>query len=204
MAMSSSSRSNLASETISYVPPSWCQEGLCAPPAHGKLALANLPTPLYRLDISNRIFEKVRSLGASLYIKRDDCTGGAELGGNKIRKLDFLLADAVSNDCDSVVTIGGEQSNHCRATAAAARQVGLEPHLILRTSKAKGNDGDGDIGLTGNVCNTPVCHTQSRKLRPLISSFAFSAATRFFLIEPSVAIYTRALRANTVVLDRSN
>lgn len=45
--------------------------------------------------------------------------------GNKIRKLEFLLADALQKGCDSVVTIGGEQSNHCRATAAAARMVGL-------------------------------------------------------------------------------
>jgi 1-aminocyclopropane-1-carboxylate deaminase/D-cysteine desulfhydrase-like pyridoxal-dependent ACC family enzyme len=58
------------------------------------------------------------------------------LGGNKLRKLEFLLADAVRGGCDSVVTIGGLQSNHCRATAAAARMVGMEPHLILRTPAA--------------------------------------------------------------------
>jgi 1-aminocyclopropane-1-carboxylate deaminase/D-cysteine desulfhydrase-like pyridoxal-dependent ACC family enzyme len=61
-------------------------------------------------------------------------TGGPELGGNKVRKLEFLLADALGRGCDSIVTIGGEQSNHCRATACAARLVGLYPHLILRTS----------------------------------------------------------------------
>jgi D-cysteine desulfhydrase family pyridoxal phosphate-dependent enzyme len=81
------------------------------------------------------------------YIKRDDSTGGLELGGNKVRKLEFLLADALSLGADSVITIGGEQSNHCRATAAAARMVGLEPHLILR-SKAADN---GDLGMVGNL-----------------------------------------------------
>ena len=82
------------------------------------------------------------------------CTGGTELGGNKVRKLEFLLADALSNnDCDSVVTIGGEQSNHCRATAAASRMVGLEPHLILRTRRADAihNNENEDLGWVGNV-----------------------------------------------------
>jgi 1-aminocyclopropane-1-carboxylate deaminase/D-cysteine desulfhydrase-like pyridoxal-dependent ACC family enzyme len=75
-------------------------------------------------------------LGLRLLIKRDDATGGVEIGGNKIRKLEFLLADALSKGCDSVVTVGGIQSNHCRATASAARIVGMEPHLILRTKAA--------------------------------------------------------------------
>jgi 1-aminocyclopropane-1-carboxylate deaminase/D-cysteine desulfhydrase-like pyridoxal-dependent ACC family enzyme len=82
----------------------------------------------------------------SFYIKRDDMTGGVDLGGNKIRKLEFLLADALANDYNSVVTIGGEQSNHCRATAAAARMVGLEPHLILRTTR-----DPSDLRYTGNI-----------------------------------------------------
>ena len=74
--------------------------------------------------------------------------GGLELGGNKIRKLEFLLADALAGGYNSVVTIGGEQSNHCRATAAAARMVGLEPHLILRTKRA---NELADFGYTGNI-----------------------------------------------------
>ena len=82
------------------------------------------------------------------------CTGGTELGGNKVRKLEFLLADALANkDCDSIVTIGGEQSNHCRATAAASRMVGLEPHLILRTRRADAihTNENEEIGWVGNV-----------------------------------------------------
>jgi D-cysteine desulfhydrase len=72
--------------------------------------------------------------------------------GNKIRKLEFLLADAVQLGCDSVVTIGGEQSNHCRATAAAARMVGMEPHLILRTNRVFEEGTTRDcLGMTGNL-----------------------------------------------------
>lgn len=71
-------------------------------------------------------------------------TGGVEWGGNKIRKLEFLLADALASQCTAVLTIGGAQSNHCRATAAAARRLGLEPHLILRTSQE-------DVGTVGNL-----------------------------------------------------
>jgi D-cysteine desulfhydrase family pyridoxal phosphate-dependent enzyme len=83
----------------------------------------------------------------NFYIKRDDSTGGLELGGNKVRKLEFLLADALGKGANSVITIGGEQSNHCRATAAAARMVGLEPHLILRSRKAE----EGALGMVGNL-----------------------------------------------------
>uniref|UniRef100_A0A7S1CYU7 Tryptophan synthase beta chain-like PALP domain-containing protein n=1 Tax=Cyclophora tenuis TaxID=216820 RepID=A0A7S1CYU7_CYCTE len=91
----------------------------------------------------------MQELGVSLYIKRDDMTGGVELGGNKVRKLEFLLADASANGNDSVVTIGGEQSNHCRATAAAARMIGMEPNLILRTRRA--NAVQQDFGFVGNI-----------------------------------------------------
>ena len=59
-----------------------------------------------------------RDLNIDLIIKRDDATAGTELGGNKVRKLEFLLADALHGGYDSVITIGGEQSNHCRATVS--------------------------------------------------------------------------------------
>ena len=80
-----------------------------------------------------------------MWIKRDDCTG-CELSGNKVRKLEFLLAEALAGGHDCVITVGGIQSNHCRATAAAARRVGLEPHIILRTAAP-----DADPGLVGNL-----------------------------------------------------
>jgi D-cysteine desulfhydrase len=140
--------SSLPTHAVTYNPPSWAKEFLRQVPKYGKLSLANLPTPLYQILLSNQgSFSKVlKDKKLSFYIKRDDATGGVELGGNKIRKLEFLLAEALAEGHDSVVTIGGEQSNHCRATAAAARMVGLEPHLILRSRNA-----DNDLGLVGNL-----------------------------------------------------
>jgi L-cysteate sulfo-lyase len=68
--------------------------------------------------------------GPRLWVKRDDCTGLA-LGGNKTRKLEFLMADALGQGANTVVTVGGVQSNHCRQTAAAAARLGLTCELIL-------------------------------------------------------------------------
>ena len=90
------------------------------------LDLARLPTPIKRL---HRFGEK---LGVELYVKRDDLTGMA-LSGNKVRKLEFALADALAQNADTVLTCGGAQSNHSRATAVAAAMVGLRCRLILRT-----------------------------------------------------------------------
>lgn len=67
-------------------------------------------------------------------LQRDDLSG-MQLSGNKVRKLEFLLADAVAQGADCVITIGGIQSNHCRATAVAAKYLNLDCYLILRTSK---------------------------------------------------------------------
>mmetsp|Transcript_8284 Transcript_8284/g.18556 ORF Transcript_8284/g.18556 Transcript_8284/m.18556 type:complete len:473 (+) Transcript_8284:234-1652(+) len=140
-----------------YQPPAWAENVLKNVPKHGRLHLANLPTPVHLIgskagSSKNGILSRLAELNIKLYIKRDDATGGAELGGNKVRKLEFLLADALAKGCDSVVTIGGEQSNHCRATAAASRMVGLSPHLILRTRRADAiHEKKDDIGWTGNI-----------------------------------------------------
>ena len=80
--------------------------------------LAFLPTPLHQM---NNLGE---SLGLnSLWIKRDDHTGFT-FGGNKTRKLEFVLGDAKTKKCDTLVTVGGVQSNHCRQTAAVAANPG--------------------------------------------------------------------------------
>lgn len=102
------------------------------------------------------MMKRLKDLGITMYIKRDDMTGGCETGGNKIRKLEFLLADALQNGYQKIITIGGEQSNHCRATAAACRMVGLEPHLILRTARANeiqqaAPPSENGMGYTGNI-----------------------------------------------------
>ena len=93
-----------------------------------RLPLANLPTPLQPMPRLSR------QVGTSIFFKRDDCTG-SELSGNKVRKLEFLLAEATARGADTVLTCGGAQSNHCRATALAAVRSGLSSLLLLRTSK---------------------------------------------------------------------
>jgi D-cysteine desulfhydrase len=151
-----------SSTRFDYTPPTWAADSFNNVPEHGRLKLGNLPTPLYKLtgnaqchhhiEQETSIIKRLEDMDITLYIKRDDMTGGVETGGNKIRKLEFLLADALARSYNSVVTIGGEQSNHCRATASAARMAGLEPHLILRTKRADEiREEPNDIGFTGNI-----------------------------------------------------
>src|SRR5277367_5584134 len=87
--------------------------------------LAHLPTSLEPMD---RVSKHLG--GPRLWIKRDDCTG-VSTGGNKVRKLEFVLGDAVAKGADTVVTAGAWQSNHSRQTAAAAARLGLKCHLML-------------------------------------------------------------------------
>lgn len=91
-----------------------------------KLHLANKPTPLWHNEALDRL------VGCEVWVKRDDMTGGAE-AGNKIRKLEYLLADAVDQGADTVITCGAAQSNHARATALVARRLGLDSVLLLRS-----------------------------------------------------------------------
>jgi D-cysteine desulfhydrase len=101
-----------------------------------RFALAQLPTPLEPLSALTK------SLGGPrLLIKRDDQTGLA-LGGNKVRKLEFLVGQALREGADTLITAGAAQSNHCRQTAAAAAKAGLHCELILNGTKpelAQGN-----------------------------------------------------------------
>ena len=96
-----------------------------------KLNIANLPTPI----------QKVKFRGAKFLIKRDDYTG-TELTGNKIRKLDYILADVKKKKADYLFTSGGDQSNHARATAIAARQIGIKTKLFLWGKETKNSDGN--------------------------------------------------------------
>lgn len=91
--------------------------------------LAFLPTPLHPLPRLSAMLSKNQS-AVALWIKRDDQTGLAG-GGNKTRKLEFLIADAQAQGADVLLTTGAIQSNHCRQTAAAAARAGLECHVVL-------------------------------------------------------------------------
>jgi len=91
-----------------------------------RLRLAHLPTPLEEMPNLALIFQ-----GPRLLIKRDDQTGLAT-GGNKTRKLEYLMADALAQGADTIVTLGAAQSNHARQTAAATAKLGLKAVLLLR------------------------------------------------------------------------
>jgi D-cysteine desulfhydrase len=95
-----------------------------------RIRRARLPTPV---EPARRLSHK---LGVELLVKRDDLTGST-LSGNKIRKLEFLFAAAAAEGADTVITCGGEQSNHCRATAIAAAELGTRSYLLLRTDNPK-------------------------------------------------------------------
>ena len=94
-----------------------------------RTSLGFFPTPIHALS---RLTEELSKEGPcpALFIKRDDQTGLAT-GGNKTRKLEFLIGAALAEGCDTIITGGAAQSNHCRQTAAAAAKCGLECHLVL-------------------------------------------------------------------------
>ncbi len=108
-----------------------------SPKSPPKVSFAHLPTPIHKLE---RLTAEMG--GPELWIKRDDLTGHA-FGGNKIRKLEYLIADAQAHKADTLVTDGAVQSNHCRQTAGAAARFGMDCVLVL--------EGHEITEKTGNV-----------------------------------------------------
>jgi D-cysteine desulfhydrase family pyridoxal phosphate-dependent enzyme len=90
-----------------------------------RLSLGFFPTPLHELKKLSQLLN-----GPRIFIKRDDLTGLA-LGGNKVRKLEYIMADALVKQSQAIITVGAISSNHARQTAAAAAILGLECHLVL-------------------------------------------------------------------------
>lgn len=101
-----------------------------------RLKLSQTPSPLQPLDRISEI-----SGGPRIWAKRDDLTG-CLLTGNKVRKLEFVLARAQQQGCDTLITCGGLQSNHCRATALLGAQLGMKVCLILRGEASGAADGN--------------------------------------------------------------
>ena len=101
-----------------------------------RVSLVHAPTRLEKLERLSKYLG-----GPDIYIKRDDQTGLAT-GGNKTRKLEFLVADALAKECDHLVTVGSVQSNHCRQTAAAAAKFGLGCALVLRGTEPSETTGN--------------------------------------------------------------
>lgn len=107
-----------------------------------RVRLAHLPTPLEPMDRLSRALG-----GPRLWIKRDDCTG-LSTGGNKTRKLEFLMGEALARKADVVITQGATQSNHVRQTAAFCARLGLDCHVILED---RTGFTDPDYRRNGNV-----------------------------------------------------
>lgn len=110
--------------------------------AFPRIRLGHLPTPLEPMD---RLSEHLR--GARFWVKRDDCTGLSS-GGNKTRKLEYLMAEALEQNADTIITQGATQSNHARQTAAAAARLGLACHILLED---RTGSSDPQYTLNGNV-----------------------------------------------------
>ena len=107
-----------------------------------RIKLGHFPTPIEYLKNITELLN-----GPQIYIKRDDCTGLAT-GGNKTRKLEFLMPDAIKNQADLVVTVGAVQSNHTRQTAAACAILGLKCLIVLERRLA---DAPNTYMTSGNV-----------------------------------------------------
>ena len=110
--------------------------------AFPRVRLGHLPTPLEPMD---RLSEHLG--GPRFWVKRDDCTGLSS-GGNKTRKLEFLMAEALDQGADTIITQGATQSNHARQTAAAAAKLGMACHILLED---RTGSNDAQYTLNGNV-----------------------------------------------------
>lgn len=107
-----------------------------------RIRLGHLPTPLEPMERLTQLLD-----GPEIWIKRDDCTG-LSTGGNKTRKLEYLMAEAVNQGADIVLTQGATQSNHARQTAAAAAKLGIACHILLED---RTGSNDPDYIHNGNV-----------------------------------------------------
>ena len=134
-----------------------------------RIRLAHLPTPLEHMENLSRALG-----GPEIWIKRDDCTGMSS-GGNKTRKLEFLMAEARAQGADIILTQGATQSNHARQTAACAAKLGLACHLLLedRTQKT-----DHDYVDSGNVLLDQLhgasieCHAANPDMNAMMAKVA--------------------------------
>ena len=131
-----------------------------------RIALGKLPTPLERLEKLSRKYKK------NIWIKRDDLSETA-LSGNKVRKLEYIAAEALEEKADVLVTWGAVQSNHRRATAIAAAKLGLQSHLILRGSEP--NEADGNL-LIDKLVNSRISYKTVGEYKRMDETYKFLEA----------------------------
>lgn len=106
------------------------------------------PSPLHPLPSLTRHIHSTTSTRAQLWAKREDCSSGLGLGGNKIRKLEYVVPSALAEGCDTLISTGGVQSNHMRQVAAVGNYLGLKTVLV---PQAHASSGSGAFGIAGNV-----------------------------------------------------
>ena len=106
-----------------------------------RVRFATLPTPIEALPTLSAYLG-----GPQILVKRDDMTG-LGMGGNKIRKLEFLVAEAQANGAKMLITTGAAQSNHCRQTAAVAARMGYACHLVLTGDPKDSSNGNLLVGF---------------------------------------------------------
>ncbi len=141
-----------------------------------RVRIAHLPTPIEPMPRLGAVLG-----GAKLWVKRDDLTGLAG-GGNKTRKLEYVLAEAQANGARTLITVGAVQSNHCRQTAALAARYGMECILVL--SGEKENQPSGNL-LLDHLFGAKVVYCTAEERNPVLQQVfeeAWSAGKRPFLI----------------------
>jgi L-cysteate sulfo-lyase len=148
-----------------------------------RIQLGHFPTPLEPMANLTALLG-----GPRLWVKRDDCTG-LSTGGNKTRKLEYLMAEAIAARADVVITQGATQSNHARQTAAAAAKLGMKCHILLED---RTGSSDPDYTDNGNVlkgaaaaatCNKKWSSlpSSSKQMAPDRTSFLVVAQPRWVL-----------------------
>jgi D-cysteine desulfhydrase len=144
-----------------------------------KLKLANLPTPVKKSAFLSKEF------GINLYIKRDDYTG-IEISGNKIRKLEYVFKKVLDSGCNGVITTGGIQSNHCRATVAAATSLGLKSIVLLKVSEEPKIEGnfflDNLFGAQIRYCTPDEYRTSRNQIMQSIAAEKTKEGDNYFVI----------------------
>ncbi len=157
-----------------------------------KQILGHWPTPL---EPMNRLSEELG--GPKIWIKRDDCSG-LLTGGNKTRKLEYLISDALAKHADTVITFGAVQSNHARQTAAACAKLGLECHLVLTRRvqwKSQNYETNGNL-ILNEICgaNIHIVNNEDaeEKTSKLIKTLK-SANKSIYVIPPGGSNATGAL-----------
>ena len=144
-----------------------------------KLNLAYLPTPIKKANFLSK------ELGVNIYLKRDDLTG-TEISGNKIRKLEYVFKLLIDQGYTSVITTGGIQSNHCRATTAAATMLGLKTVLLLRVNEEPKIEGnfllDKLLGAEIRYCTPDEYKSSRNEIMTEIAAEKTSQGNKCFVI----------------------